>query len=329
MNRQVFLKLLALKLSGEISDEQRGQLETACAEHPEYQQLAAGILQGQPPANATQTDDALKAAWDYIALHQNDDPKEEAGPARRMISWKLYKLAAAILLFLIAGLLWYHHERAKINEGSLVLSAAGYKLYQTLDDGTTVYLNQQSSIRYNANFGKNKREISLRGEAFFDVAKNAAVPLLIRVGQITIEVKGTAFNVSERPQQKQVEIALIRGKIEVSNHLSNESHIPLNPQERMLVSAGKYLIQPLDTGRKTATLRWTRDSLVFKKEKLINLTTLLERKYKVKIQIKNEQLKLKRFSGVIKDEQLTEALDALKLSYPFSYTVNDQSITIK
>ncbi|MEO6521226.1 MAG: FecR family protein [Mucilaginibacter sp.] len=324
MNRQNFLELLTLKISGELSAPQQQQFDEALASNKEYQLIADGLLYDAPQEVAEP--EQLQSIWDNIAIAENEPEKKfrYSFPVKYFV-----RIAVAVVIMISAGILWQKYHAATAPTQSLSINAANHKLYQTLDDGTTIYLNNRSVIHYNADFGKAKREISLQGEAFFDVTKNADVPLFIHVGAITIEVKGTAFNVLEHREQKQVEIALIRGKIEVSGTPGQDKNIPLNPHQKMIVSATSYQILALDTIKQAATLQWTRDSLVFKKEKLINLVILLERKYQVKIEIHNEKLKLKQFSGVIKNEQLTEALDALKLSYPFNYAISNKTVIIK
>ena len=322
MNRENFLKLLTSKLSEGLTAKDQKLFDQACAANPEYRQIADGLLYQASNADAL-PQPQLQAVWQSI----KEEEKSTTVPTMRRLWPRWLKAAAAVLLIIGTATILYLYKSPD-NGASLSFNTSNQKLYKTLDDGSTICLNHNSNISYNANFGKTRREINLHGEAFFDVAKNAAIPLFIHVGQVTIRVKGTAFNVSEHLPGKQVEIALIRGKIEVSNVL-NSQKIDLNPQQRLIVAVGKYQVLPLDTGRQEIALKWTRDSLVFKKEKLVNLAVLLERKYNVKIEIRNEKLKLKQFSGVIKKEQLTEALDALKLSFPFTYVVNNKVVTIK
>lgn len=333
MNRENFLHLLTLKLSGALSAEQETQFKAACSANREYKLIADELLNDNlnETGHLINPSEQLDAVWNTIVSLKNQ-PAEE--PKRTYHLPYLLRVAAAVLLIVIGGILWhYYTPMPLINQFSV--NAGEHKIYKTLDDGTIICLNRNSGIRYNQDFGKTKREITLKGEAFFDVAKNAAVPLFIHVSHVTIEVKGTAFNVSERQEHKQVEIALIRGTIEVSNTLNRGQTIALSPNQKLVVSTDAlqkgrpYQILPLGQDQQANTLRWTRDSLVFKKEKLVNLAILLEKKYQVKIEIQNEKLKLKQFTGVIKGEQLTEALDALKLSCPFTYAINNKIVIIK
>jgi ferric-dicitrate binding protein FerR (iron transport regulator) len=316
MNREKFLELLSRHLSGGLSVEEQKLFDGACIASPEYQQLAAEILKPSTP-DQVRPESQLKAVWQRI-----NESNVELPVSRLKARW--WQLAAAVFLIISAGLFIYRQQQSIPATAFNTLAAADQKIYKTLDDGTTVCLNRYSTLRYNAAFGRAKRMIELQGEAFFDVAHNAAVPLFVHVGEVTIEVKGTAFNV--RQQKEQIAIALLRGHIVVSRA---GQQVALQPNERLIAKGTEFKVTALDTTIKTAATKWTKDSLVFKKEKLVNLVVLLEKKYQVKIEIKNEKLKNKLFSGVIKQEQLKEALEALKLSYPFFYGVNNKVVTIK
>ena len=100
-------------------------------------------------------------------------------------------------------------------------------------DGTVVVLNENSRISYNADFGTTRREITLEGEAYFNVAKNAGAPLIIHVRNVDIRVLGTAFNVKAYPKDKNVETSLITGKVEVSLRKYPQRPVLLKPNEKI------------------------------------------------------------------------------------------------
>jgi ferric-dicitrate binding protein FerR (iron transport regulator) len=100
-------------------------------------------------------------------------------------------------------------------------------------DGTTVVLNENSRISYNADFGKVKREIFLEGEAYFDVARNPEMPLIIHAKNVDIKVLGTYFNVKAYPSDKGVETSLIKGAVEVSSKLYPGQKVLLRPNEKV------------------------------------------------------------------------------------------------
>ncbi len=112
----------------------------------------------------------------------------------------------------------------------------GSKSHLVLPDGTLVWLNAGSRIVYDKNFGAALREVSLTGEAFFDVARNAEKPFLIHTARIDIKVLGTRFNVRSYPTDQTTEATLIRGSIEVSIKDRPSEKIILKPNEKLVVA---------------------------------------------------------------------------------------------
>jgi transmembrane sensor len=319
MNRDQFLKSLSRKLSPGLTEPEQQRFDAACREHDLYARLAEEFLRSEPEDNG-QVQAALAKVWQQIGV------SPAAEPVKPSVVHMWFKVAAAILVMIGAALFVYKLQKPQVAApADLALAATTQKVFKTLEDGTTVYLNRNARITYNTAFGQAKREISLQGEAFFDVAKNPKVPLHIQAGSITITVKGTAFNVAQTSGE--VAISLVRGHLLVVN--ADRKGVALNANQRLVAAGHTLRIFVLDTTLKASATSWTRDSLVFKKEKLANLAVLLEKKYAVRIEIKNEKLKHKQFSGVIKKEALNEVLEALKLSYPFSYVINNKVVTIK
>ncbi|TCC89933.1 DUF4974 domain-containing protein [Pedobacter hiemivivus] len=342
MTKQYFLMLLARKLRDEISKEEEEQLQQIIDKEDTYRQIAEELTLyfHRKQGVESMVDDKLKKTWGIIAETEHkghlpegyDDHKFEK---RRFYRSPLLKVAASIVLVVGLGLLAYHYSHTVQTPKFTTLTAVDGKLFKTLDDGTQIWLKKGSFIRYNDDFGRTKRELFLSGEAFFDVAKNKQIPLFVHAGRINIEVKGTAFNVLADKEQPNIEVSLIRGLVAVSNNTDETQKVILKPREKLLISFNGsinkdlFSILPMDVNLQLQEVRWTQDSLIFKKEKLKNLVLRLEKKYDVKIEINNEQLKDKRFSGLFADEHLKEALEALKLSYPFSYTITNKTVVIK
>lgn len=342
MNKQQFLKLLSVKLTSGLSDRENRQLEQAIRANKEFEEIALGLtdyFKHKEVIKGINTEDRLEEVWRLIEGMQSG--KERAfkftgdktkGKAVSGVSFFL-KIAAILLILLSSGVIFYKFYSREKTTAFTSLNVSD-NVFKTLDDGTKVWLNKGSHLRYNKDFGINGREIVLEGKAFFDVAKNASVPLFIHAGGIDIEVKGTAFNVDAWKNRKNIEVTLIRGSIEVSSNANKAHKILLKPNEKLLVLPGKnnrfvFKVSPLDSIKRAKEIKWTKEALTFKKEKLKNLAVQLEYRYHVKIEIRNDKLKEKQFSGVLKEELLNEALDALKLSYPFNYTISNQLVIIK
>ncbi|RZL16750.1 MAG: FecR family protein [Pedobacter sp.] len=333
MERAIFLKLLTKKLDSGLSIEEEAQFEAALADSTLQQMAAMLEKKGQYEASAIVTDLKLKEVWKTIAQreHATDSPAKIIKRSDKPLSgYNWLKIAAVILLFISAGLYLYTAKQTTADP-MLTASATGKATFLTLADGTKVWLSKHASIRYNNNFGKQKRTILLSGDAFFDVAENEKVPLSVISGSLQINVKGTAFNVQSIPNKKRVEVTLLRGLVEIVEINNPSKKILLQPNYKLVYDykqAGSlFSVTALDA-LKVPVISTLQDSLVFKKEKLKDLAIMLEGRYKTRIDIQDDQLKEKRFTGSVTNETLKQVLEGLKHSYPFQYQITSEKVTI-
>jgi transmembrane sensor len=341
MKKEKFLKLLSRKLSGELSAANSEILDQAIENNEEYRLLASKLGHYFNDKKIPQLEiDQLNHTWERITAVEKEhfigNFDYSAPKKSRVFHSTLFKVAAALLLFIGSGWLGYHLLNHHTNLDFNTLTATNQKIFKILDDGTKIWLNKKSSISFNKTFGKHKREIFLEGEAYFDVVKNKAVPLFIHAKNIDIEVKGTAFNVKAYKQNPEIQVALIRGSIQVTDRLHTKHQVLLKPNEKLIFSnsasngsQNNFQILPLKLSILLKETNWTSDTLVFYKEKLKDLVVRMEKKYDLKIEVHSEQLREKRFSGTFTNETIQQALAALKLSYPLTYTISDRLVVIK
>lgn len=339
MERDTFITLLSKKLSQKISADDQMLLNDALQNNEGYQQLATQLERYfNEKSKENIAAKSLGQTWAMIAEAEKGasvDQFNYNAKKQPALSATLLKIAAVLVLVLGAGLLSYHLLN-RSHKDFEAIAAADQKIFKVLPDGTRIWLNKQTTITYNQDFGKQQREIFLNGEAYFDVAKNSDVPLFIHAGDIDIEVKGTAFNVNAYQAARQVQVALVRGSITVTERQNTAHSILLKPNEKLVFvsktvaqSESNFQIMAVKANMLNEEISWTTDTLIFNKEKLRDLALRLEMKYEVKIDIKSETLKEKRFSGTFTSQTIQQALDALQLSYPFTYTINNSLVTIK
>ncbi len=340
MKKDEFLMLLSKKISGEISTADKELLERAIESNEEFKLLASefgNYFGAEKIANASTA--KLDQAWTLISTAEKDGFKERfdySSPKKTIfIHSPLFKVAAMLIIFVSASLLGYHLLYRTAGPAFIEVTSADHKSFKVLADGTKIWLNKRSTISYNKDYGKNKREIFLEGEAYFDVTKNKATPLIIHASNVDIEVKGTAFNVNAYKENNQIQVALVRGLIEVTDKLDKSHKVLLKPNEKLVFSTnpakGKpnFMVFSLASSALLTNTKWIADTLVFRKERLKDLALRMEKKYDLNIEIHSELLKEKRFSGTFTDETIHQALDALKLSYPLTYTINNRLVVIK
>ena len=144
--------------------------------------------------------------------------------------------AAAILLLPVLGLLFYtnlsNKDRYAANLNELEVEApAGSRMHIELGDGTKVWLNHGSKLKYPYHFEGDVRKVFLTGEAFFAVAHNAKVPFVVGTNRLDVKATGTAFNVSAYPEDDAIETTLVEGKVILYEKKSNSEIKALTPGE--------------------------------------------------------------------------------------------------
>jgi transmembrane sensor len=232
----------------------------------------------------------------------------------------------------------------------------GSKTSLILPDGTKVWLNAGSKLTYDSAFGRIDREVSLSGEGYFDVVRNKQQPFIIHAAKINIKVLGTEFDVRSYPSDKTTEASLIRGSIEVTFNDQPSRKVILKPNEKIVVDNFKFVTRlaqttgnpqdkrsvpevPKDIAVRNLTYEnktgeiietsWVENKLVFQNESFEEIARKLERWYGVSIKFENERLKDNHLTGSFTNETVRQALDDLKFTAIFNYSIdNDNNITI-
>jgi ferric-dicitrate binding protein FerR (iron transport regulator) len=235
---------------------------------------------------------------------------------------------------------------------------AGSKSKITLPDGSSVWLNAESSLRYSNQFGKKDREISLVGEAFFEVAKNRSKIFNVHAHDLSIKAYGTTFNVKSYPEENTVEATLIEGSIGVKRiglSKNSKDEIMLEPNQRVVYYKSSNITEreqtekieskletpKVESNKKQLTYMitkgidplpftsWKEGTLLISSETLADLAVKLERKYDVKIQFENETLKQIKFSGSLKNETVEQVIEAIGIAAHIDYEIEEREIKFK
>jgi transmembrane sensor len=222
-----------------------------------------------------------------------------------------------------------------------------------LSDGTQVILNAGSSLKYHSDYNMNNRDLILEGEAYFKVARNVDLPLIVNAGNISIRATGTEFNIKAYSEEEIIETTLIEGKVEISqkNENSRSKMLVLLPNQKAIyvkksdqITLGKIkeaeplAVRPpkIDTDRLLVSQKtdvdqvtaWTHNKLIIRSENLENLCIKLQRKYNVTFIFGNEEIKNCRFSGILFDETLEQVLNVIKLTAPIDYVVDGKIVLL-
>lgn len=219
----------------------------------------------------------------------------------KRFSWKvIYRVAAVILILLLPlGAYWQGKEAVKQEFADVVVEAplgARTKLY--LPDGTLVWLNAGSKIVYSQGFGVDDRKLSLEGEGYFEVTKNEEVPFEVRTRELQLKVLGTKFNFKNYPEDEEVTVNLMEGKVALQNELKKMPALYLAPQEKMVLNKRTGIIKKSRTNVEYSNA-WSRNELFFDEELLEDIAKKLMRNYNVEIEVA-DSLRDKRFYGSFK-----------------------------
>jgi transmembrane sensor len=201
--------------------------------------------------------------------------------------------------------------------------------YATAQNRQTIMLPDSSIVMLNANshlsISKDYREVTLSGEAFFDVKHDAAHPFIVHTHDYNIRVLGTSFNVKSYGT-KETETDLISGRVEIVP--AGRASVTLRPNQKYHQLG---MIAPLHVDTLThhvTETSWTRRKMEFNDEPLAQITQQLEAWYGMKIIFANEAVKKYRYTASFDDETIFKSLQYLQQSYPFTYKIEQDSIII-
>ena len=201
------------------------------------------------------------------------------------------------------------------------------KLY--LPDGTLVWLNAGSRMTYSQGFGVDNRKVELEGEGYFEVKRNEKIPFFVKTKDLQLQVLGTKFNFRDYPEDHEVVVSLLQGKVGLNNLLREEKEAVLSPDERAVLNKANGLLTVESVTASNAS-QWTDGYLFFDEELLPDIAKELERSYNVKIHIANDSLKTFRFYGnfVRREQNIQEVLEALASTEKMQYKIEERNITI-
>jgi ferric-dicitrate binding protein FerR (iron transport regulator) len=211
-----------------------------------------------------------------------------------------------------------------------IFSPQGARTHFLLPDGTQGWLNSGSSLRYASNFDK-KRNVSLTGEAWFEVVHNEKKPFVVRTPNLDVRVLGTKFNVAAFPEENITEVVLQEGKVKVDGN-EKAFTAEMEPNEKFTYDKKKMegFIQTVNSVQFSA---WKDGLLVFRNEPLADVLKRIGRWYNVNILLTDPDLAKFKYRATFKDEPLEEVIRLISLTAPIEYSFDtrkpDENDTFK
>ncbi len=315
--------------------------------------------------NAMHDSPAVNDAYKRFLDHINKYEKIKASGRKKKIVYLkslILRYAAVFVIVLSIGtgsyFLGFNSSPGADNKFCEVNVPYGSRSAVILSDGSKIWLNAGSKIKYNRHFDKSSREIFLEGEAYFNVKKTKN-PFIVYTSHIDIHVMGTTFNVKSYPDEDNIVATLVEGNIRIESKKS-DSPVYLKPNEKLTfhkpdsatkvsyykkesesdqnrpktspdVTIPNRTTQGIQIKRNVNTdeyTSWKEGTLIFNKEPLESLARKLERKYDITFSFENDELKNYSYSGTLRDFPLEQVLKALELTSPIIYSINEKTVML-
>lgn len=292
METEHYIALIHRKLSNQISDSDKIELENWYRESPENAELYAEVCalwQSLQPQESG-ADFNLQQSWDGLELALG---LQDAGKAqiydlnkhrhkwnRFPVSQSLrYWVAAAVLLVVVSVLTLMQYQGA--DQSLRYMTKNGENRVYELPDGSSVHLNNASEVKVENHFGISERRVKLTGEAFFEI-KRDTIPFVVATANAEIRVLGTSFYVQSIAQETKVVVS--RGTVAFLNRDKNTEPNIILTANQASHCAGDMPAQPPQEVDATAFLGWREGKLIYKERNLAEIILDLERTYDISIE---------------------------------------------
>ena len=328
-NTDIIEYLLPRYCSGEATVEECRQVEEWIKQSDENYRIAKQI---HTLYLATDTIQVLSKVDTEKALFSvcQKMSKGSTCPKVTVVTW-LQRVAAILFIpllitFGIQNLKPRPIEIARMNE---VKTKPGKTTTDHLPDGSVVHLNSESKLSYPSFFDKDKRRVTLQGEAFFEVQKDPEHGFVISTPHETkIEVLGTSFNVEAFEEDDFVSTTLIEGKVRF-NYMKNRRVIavPMKPGQKLTYDSSSSRIQLTETNGESE-IAWKDGKIVFQATLLPEALRMLEKRFNVAFVLSNDYLRSEAFTGSFSHQRLERILEIFKISSNIKWRYLDTQDTM-
>ncbi len=220
-----------------------------------------------------------------------------------------------------------YNEVDRIDEYHTLEVPRGGEYILTLEDGTKVWINAETIIKFPTRFKQNERKVLLLGgEAYFRVCKDVERPFYVECKDISIKVTGTEFNVMAYPEKKRIETTLVNGGVKI---YKEKQELSLTPQEQAIYSQTDNKLSKKKVDVKYFT-SWKDGVFEFREMPLGDVVVQLERWYNVNFTFQDDSLKQILFTGaIIKNKSLKFILNIIKETQLIDYSITEDTVIIK
>jgi ferric-dicitrate binding protein FerR (iron transport regulator) len=334
MNENLNWELLAKYLSDECSSLEKNEIETWISADPKNQHLLEVLKISwnipEPNLQTSDTNDLWKQIEARAELDTRTAKEVNLLPQKlnndktlwpdlfRLAQSPVWRYAAVLLLFLFSALYIFSDDFSSLfNFGSqdelITISVPNSQRETiTLNDGSVITLDAGTKFSYSEKFSKDKREVFLIGEAFFEVASIPGQPFIVYANQSAIEVVGTKFNIRAWQQERKMTVTVSEGKVLLHpDNQESETSIALNPGYASTLPLGGIPTKPRPVDV-TITTGWMQNQAYFEDTPLDDILSQLERWYDITFEIQNSEVLEDRLTLFLMNKPLEEQLGLIE-----------------
>lgn len=269
----------------------------------------------------------------FESIEANISTQPEIAPVEKTVQTKRFRIptwikVAAVLLIAILPATGVYYFTSTTNTGLqplIVEVSKGQKANITLPDGSKVWLNSDSKLTYQNDFNKEKRELKLNGEAYFEVAPNPAKPFTVYADDLSVRALGTAFGIKAYKEDKVISSILMHGSVLVK---TPDGDTILVPNERVQYNKELHKKNVTTVTNATDFTGWIHNELRFENESLEEIAKTIKRIYNVNVVFNSERLKKQRYTGTINNNSLESIFNIISLTSPVVYKVDSQKVIL-
>lgn len=319
MKEELYISLLYQQLSGQLEASDAAKLKEWLDASEENRLIAASVEKAWTlSSNYNRPDVKVDLDADFTELESKMDgletvesipnkntARQRALPPQR--NW--LNIAAALLLLVSVGFLLRNYFIDSLEPQRFTLGAGETKAL-TLGDGTKIWVNENSTIAYPGVFDKKERRVALTGEAYFEVAENPAQPFIIETKNGAVKVLGTSFNVRDYPEQAEMAVEVLTGKVELST-LNNQQKLVLTINEKGILDKKNLTLQKEEKRLGNAAF-WHTGKLTFKETPLQSVLEDLEQRFSTNIRLESAEMRDCPFTSSFEQKDLSYILTVIE-----------------
>ena len=322
------IELLHRLIAGTTTEEENRQLMEwfrQCASKEEFFMLFETAWKESPDEMPRDVQERM-----YRRLSRElDEKKTKTILLRSRFSWKVWPQIAVACIIIVLGLVNYRmndKQKQLSTQNFTVLAEKGQRALITLPDSTKVWLNSDTKISYPADYGLKERNVTLVGEAYFEVAKNPDKRFIVEAKGMQVEALGTSFNVNAYQNDNKIIASLFSGSVRVSY----DRHVAiLKPHESVKVDLlNRSFSRYKDESMQNIAL-WRKNEITFDGESLEEITHIMSRLYNTTICIEDESLKKVCYIGTIRNNNLENFIDIINLTTPVVYENKGDTVFLR